>query len=165
VKIRVEDMSTLERAIAIAAEAHEGAVDKADQPYILHPLRVMLAVNTTDERITAVLHDVLEDTHWTVDRLRQEGFSETVLQALELLTKRKGEDYNAYLRRAGSNLIARRVKLADLADNMDPSRISTPTEQDRERLKKYKAAVEMLKAEGTSRRQSEAMDSLRQEDV
>jgi (p)ppGpp synthase/HD superfamily hydrolase len=156
-------MSTLERAVAIAAEAHEGATDKAGQPYILHPLRVMLAVDSTDERIAAVLHDVLEDTIWTVDRLRIEGFSDTVLQALEALTKGEAEEYLAYVRRAGADPVARAVKFADLADNMDLSRLPSPTEHDRERLKKYKTAIELLKAEGTSGRLSGAVGSLHQE--
>ena len=143
-------MSTLERAIAIAAEAYEGGLDKAGHPYILHPLRVLLAVTTTEERIAAVLHDLLEDTEWTVLRLRQEGFSETVLQALEALTKQEAEDYLTYVRRAGANPVARAVKFADLADNMDISRLSSPTEQDRKRLNKYRAAVELLKAGETA---------------
>jgi (p)ppGpp synthase/HD superfamily hydrolase len=123
----------------------------------------MLAVDSTDERIAAVLHDVLEDTIWTVDRLRIEGFSDTVLQALEALTKGEAEEYLAYVRRAGADPVARAVKFADLADNMDLSRLPSPTEQDRERFKKYKAAVELLKAEGTSERLSGAVGSLRQE--
>ena len=140
-------MSTLERAIAIAAEAHSGAQDKAGQPYILHPLRVMLAVNSTDERIAAAFHDVLEDTDWTVDRLRQEGFTETVLNALEALTKDEDEEYLAYVRRAAANPVARAVKLADLEDNMDLSRLPSPTDRDRERIKRYKAAASLLEGE------------------
>ena len=143
-------MSTLEQAIAIAAAAHEGARDKGGHPYILHPLRVMLAVNSMDEMIVATLHDLLEDTDWTVDRLRQEGFSDTVLQALVALTIRDGEEYNSYVRRAGANPVARKVKLADLADNMDVSRLSSLTERDRVRLKKYEEAVDVLKTGGNS---------------
>jgi (p)ppGpp synthase/HD superfamily hydrolase len=140
-------MSNLERAITIAAMAHEGVRDKGGQPYILHPLRVMLAVDTTDERIAAVLHDVLEDTDWTAGQLREEGFSEAVLSALDGLTKREGEEYFSYVRRAGANPIARKVKLADLADNMDLSRLSLQTERDRVRLRKYEEAVELLNSE------------------
>jgi (p)ppGpp synthase/HD superfamily hydrolase len=151
-------MSTIERAISIAAEAHEGVVDKADQPYILHPLRVMLAVISTEERIAAVLHDVIEDTGWTVDQLRQEGFSQIVLQALDALTKREGEEYFAYVRRAGANPVARSVKLADLADNMDLSRLPSPTDRDRARLKRYKAAVALLQSGGNNQRLDEEME-------
>jgi (p)ppGpp synthase/HD superfamily hydrolase len=91
-------MSTLETAIAIAAEAHEGQVDKAGAPYILHPLRVMLRLDTNEERIVAVLHDVVEDCKgWSFKRLKAEKFSDRVIGALKALTKRKqGEpDYEA----------------------------------------------------------------------
>jgi (p)ppGpp synthase/HD superfamily hydrolase len=93
-------MSTLERAIVIAAEAHTKENDKGGAPYILHPLRVMLAMTDTDSRIVAVLHDVVEDHSppWTLDRIRAEGFSETVLEALDAVTHRKseGEEYFSY---------------------------------------------------------------------
>lgn len=139
-------MSTLERAIEIAARAHAGQVDKAGQPYVLHPLRVMLRVAGPEERIVAVLHDVLEDSDVTAAALREEGFSEAVLAALESVSRRPGEDYEAFVRRAGMNRIGRRVKLADLADNSDPSRIPAPTEQDRARFEKYRRALEILRA-------------------
>jgi (p)ppGpp synthase/HD superfamily hydrolase len=110
----------------------------------------MLAVDSADEMIVAALHDVLEDTDWTVERLREEGFSDAVLQALAALTIREGEEYLSYVRRAGANPIAKKVKLADLADNMDESRLSSLTERDRVRLKKYEEAVEVLKTDGNS---------------
>ncbi len=138
-------MSTLERAIAIAAEAHAGQVDKAGAPYVMHPLRMMLAVQTLDERIVAVLHDVCEDCPgWDFDRLRREGFSEVVLAALETVTKREGESYEDFVRRAGANPIGRAVKLADLCDNSDLSRIAAPTAQDMERVEKYRRAIAAL---------------------
>lgn len=139
-------MSTLERAIAIAAEAHAGQVDKAGTPYILHPLRVMLRLDTPEGRITAVLHDVIEDTAWTVARLRAEGFSEKVLEALDSVTHRPGESYDSYIARAGAHPIGRLVKLADLADNLDLSRIANPTEHDLARLEKYRQAVAFLES-------------------
>lgn len=138
-------MTTLERAIAIAVQAHSGAVDKGGHPYILHPLRVMLSVTTEEERIAAVLHDVVEDSDWTLEQLRREGFSEVVLQALDALTRRKDEEYMDFVRRAGANSVARRVKLADLADNMDVSRLPEPTEKDRARIEKYQEAVALLR--------------------
>ena len=141
-------MSTLERAIAIAAEAHTGVVDKAGAPYILHPLRVMLGVSTMDERMVAVMHDVVEDSPWTFERLRVEGFSEAVIAGLDAVTKRKGEDYDAFVRRAASNAIGRRVKLADLTDNLDLSRIANPTEDDFRRMEKYRRAVAYIKGLG-----------------
>src|SRR5258708_25482609 len=124
-------MRTLERAIAIAAEAHSGVLDKGGAPYILHPLRMMLSLSTVEERIVAVLHDVCEDCPgWTLDRLRAEGFSEHIITALDAVTKREGEDYEDFARRAAANPIGRNVKLADLADNCDLSRIAAPTEVD-----------------------------------
>ncbi|NRF67353.1 bifunctional (p)ppGpp synthetase/guanosine-3',5'-bis(diphosphate) 3'-pyrophosphohydrolase [Aquincola sp. S2] len=140
-------MSTLERAIQIAARAHAGQVDKAGQPYILHPLRVMLAVKRPPERIAAVLHDVVEDTSVTLDELRSEGFPEEVLQAVRALTKTKGEDRLAAAARAAANPIARAVKLADVTDNMDLSRIAQPTEADHARLKIYAQVRALLLAE------------------
>jgi len=138
-------MSTLERAIAIAAEGHAGQVDKAGAPYVLHPLRLMLAVSSIDERIVAVLHDVVEDCQgWTFDRLRQEGFSEAVLTALQSVTKRDGEAYDDFVLRAAANPIGRRVKLADLRDNSDISRIASPTQRDHERIGKYRRAIALI---------------------
>jgi len=138
-------MSTLERAIAIAAEAHAGQTDKAGAPYILHPLRVMLRVRSNNARIAAVLHDLVEDcAGWSLNRLRQEGFSEEVIAAIESVTKRDGEDYDAFVRRAAANPIGREVKLADLRDNTDPSRVLAGTEKDRARLAKYQRAIAFL---------------------
>ena len=137
-------MATLERAIEIAAKAHAGQVDKAGQPYVLHPLRMMLAVATPEARMAAVLHDVVEDTAVTLDDLRAEGFPASVLEAVEALTKREGEDYEAFIRRVSPNPIAREVKLADLRDNSDLSRIAEPTERDRERIRKYQRAIAYL---------------------
>ena len=140
-------MSTLERAIAIAAEAHMGQVDKAGAPYILHPLRVMLRVQTPAERIAAVLHDVVEDTAWTLEELAAEGFEPEVLAAVDALTRREGESYEAFVARAGADPVARVVKLADLAENMDLGRIVSPTAADIARLDRYRRAVAQLTGE------------------
>jgi (p)ppGpp synthase/HD superfamily hydrolase len=137
-------MSTLERAIEIAARAHAGQVDKAGQPYILHPLRLMLAVTTPHERMTAVLHDVVEDTPITLDDLKSEGFPTEVLEAVHALTKTKGESRIAAARRAANNPIARVVKLADVTDNMDISRIPQPTEKDHARINEYEQVKALL---------------------
>jgi (p)ppGpp synthase/HD superfamily hydrolase len=138
-------MSTLERAIAIAAEAHAGQVDKAGAPYVLHPLRMMLRVATTDERIVAVLHDVCEDCPgWDFDRLRREGFSERIIVALQSVTKRDGEDYEAFVRRAAADPIGRSVKLADLNDNCDLARLALPSRRDFERIEKYRRAIDLI---------------------
>jgi (p)ppGpp synthase/HD superfamily hydrolase len=138
-------MSDLERAIAIAVEAHGGQRDKSGAPYVLHPLRVMLSLPSNDERIVAVLHDVCEDCPgWTFERLRAEGFSERVLTALNSVTKRDGEAYEHFVRRAADNPVGRAVKLADMKDNCDLSRISSPTERDFARIEKYKKAIDLI---------------------
>jgi len=137
-------MSTLERAVIIAAEAHAGAVDKAGAPYILHPLRLMLGMVTDEERIVAVLHDVVEDSDWTLERLRAEGFSAVIVDGVDAVTRRPGETYEDFVERAAEDPIGRRVKLADLRDNCDLSRIAEPAQKDLERIEKYERAIELL---------------------
>lgn len=137
-------MSTIERAIEIAARAHAGQTDKAGQPYIFHPLRLMLAVHTTSERMAAVLHDVVEDTSVTFEDLAAEGFPSEVIDAVRALTKTKGEARVDAARRAVRNPIARVVKLADVTDNMDLGRIAEPSEKDFARIKEYEKVREIL---------------------
>ncbi|MHA3737074.1 HD domain-containing protein [Pseudomonas sp. Eth.TT006] len=137
---------TLERAIALAATAHAGQVDKGGAPYILHPLKVMLRMNTLEERIVAVLHDVVEDCGISLDDLRKEGFSEEVLTAIESVTKVPGESYKDFVERAAQNPIGRMVKLADLEENSDLSRIASPSWEDLERVEKYRRAIGRLRA-------------------
>jgi guanosine-3',5'-bis(diphosphate) 3'-pyrophosphohydrolase len=137
-------MSTLERAIELAARAHAGQRDKGGHPYILHPLRVMQAVSGEAERIAAVLHDIVEDTALTFDDLLAEGFPAEVVDAVRALTKFDGETREQAARRIVRNPIARAVKLADIADNMDLSRIPNPTERDFERLRQYEVARGIL---------------------
>ena len=119
-------------------------MDKADQPYILHPIRVMLRLKGEDERIAAVLHDVVEDTDVTLEALRLEGFSDEVLAAVEALTKRSGETRIDAAKRAAEHALARTVKLADNAENMDLSRIANPTDKDYARVEEYKAVRRIL---------------------
>lgn len=140
-------MSSLERAIAIAAQAHAGQVDKAGQPYILHPLRVMLRVAGESERMAAVLHDVVEDSNVSLEDLAAEGFSGEVLAAVEALTKRPGETRLQAAHRAAAHSIARVVKLADNAENLDISRIPDPTERDFARLDEYRQVRAILLAD------------------
>jgi (p)ppGpp synthase/HD superfamily hydrolase len=130
-------MATLEDAVSIAAQAHRGQKDKAGDPYLLHPLRMMLRMKSEAEMIAAVLHDVVEDSDWTLEQLRDKGFSEEVLQAVDCLTHRDGESYEGFIGRARQNPIARRVKIADLEDNMNLRRIGEITARDLERLAKY----------------------------
>jgi len=128
------------KAIAIAVKAHAGQTDKAGMPYILHPLRVMMKMASVTEMIVAVLHDVVEDSDWTIEQLRAEGFAEDVLQALDLLTKRSGEVYEAFIQRVKALPISVAVKLGDLEDNMDTKRLRCVTEEDKVRLEKYRRA-------------------------
>ncbi|MGD2171372.1 MAG: GTP pyrophosphokinase [Gammaproteobacteria bacterium] len=136
----------LERAIEIAVGAHKGAKDKAGAPYILHPLRMMFSVSTDEEKIVAVLHDVVEDSvDWDFDQLEKEGFSNTVIDALKSVTKvTEDEDYDSFIERASGNPIGRRVKIADLKDNLDVNRIRELTERDMRRINKYKKALARL---------------------
>jgi (p)ppGpp synthase/HD superfamily hydrolase len=136
---------TLERAIAIAAMAHAGQVDKGGAPYILHPLKVMMRMNTLEERIVAVLHDVVEDCGISLDDLRKEGFSEEILSAIESVTKVPGESYEDFVDRTAQNPIGRAVKLADLEENSDLSRIASPSWEDLERIEKYRRAIGRLR--------------------
>jgi len=136
---------TLERAIAIAATAHAGQVDKGGAPYILHPLKVMLRMSSLEERIVAVLHDVVEDCGISLEDLRKEGFSEEVLSAIESVTKVPGESYEDFVERAAQNPIGRVVKLADLDENSDLSRIASPSWEDLERIEKYRRAIGRLR--------------------
>lgn len=130
----------LSKAIELAVRAHDGFNDKCGQPYILHPLRVMLSLNDELSRICAVLHDVVEDTEFTFDDLREEGFSEEVIEIVDCLTKKSGEKYEDYINRILANEVAMHIKLADLNDNMDPNRISCYDREYEARFEKYKIA-------------------------
>ena len=134
----------LKKAISLAEKAHQGQVDKGGHPYILHPKRVMEKCETTEEKIVAMLHDVMEDTDYTADDLRKEGFSEEIITALFCLTHQEGEGYMEYIERICENSLAVRVKYADLQDNMNLSRIPDLTEKDLARLEKYKLAKKRI---------------------
>src|SRR6476620_9991092 len=111
------NVATIEKALQIAAQAHEGQKDKEGLPYILHPLRAMMSLKGEEAQIVAVLHDVIEDTSVTADDLRKAGFSEKVVAAVLCVTHAKSESYADYVVRCKANEIARQVKLADLKDN------------------------------------------------
>lgn len=143
-------MSTLERAIEIATEAHRGQLDKVGNDYINHPLRVMEAGKTTDEKIVGVLHDVVEDTDWTFEKLAAEGFSTEVIEALRCVTKlSESEPYDHFIARIRTNPLAVAVKLNDLSDNMDIRRLPYLSDKDVKRLKKYLKAYKQLTGEPT----------------
>ena len=144
-------MTKIENAIAFAALAHRGQKDKAGAPYILHPLRVMLSLGpnaSDDERYAAMLHDVIEDCGVRLEELRFEGFNETVIGAVDALTKRPDEknDYMKAIRRVAQNPIARRVKIGDLTDNLDTTRLSQVTPEDEARNARYREALAFLTA-------------------
>jgi len=156
-------MSTLQRAIEISVEAHKGQTDKSGAPYIMHPLRVMLSLKTEDERIVGVLHDVVEDCQgWSFERLEAEGFLPKIIDSLRSVTKNMAEEkslenaideeakfiaYWDFVSRAIRNPIGKQVKLADLRDNCDLSRIENPSEKDRARLKRYQRVPERILVE------------------
>jgi (p)ppGpp synthase/HD superfamily hydrolase len=141
------NMATIEKALQIAAKAHEGQKDKSGLPYILHPLRVMMRVEGEEAQMVAVLHDVIEDTSVTVADLRQAGFSEQVIAAVLCVTHQKDEPYADYVVRCKGNDVARRVKLADLEDNSRLDRILVRPqrfEADVARLRKYVLSYKFL---------------------
>jgi len=138
----------IDQAIEIAAKAHLGQPDKAGKPYILHPLRVMMSVESPSldsARIVAVLHDVVEDSEWTVEKLDAEfGLTSEEQAALQLLTHGDDEDYDAYVDLLASNPLARAVKIADLRDNLDVTRLETVSERDAKRISKYLRSLRKL---------------------
>ena len=138
------EQSMVDLALSIARKAHEGQLDKAGVDYIEHPIYVASQVDTEEEKAVALLHDVIEDSSVSAEELLQAGLPETVVTAVQVLTKKKEQDYQTYLETVKKNPLARLVKLADLKHNSDLSRLSSITEKDRERLKKYKKAIDFL---------------------
>ena len=138
------EQSMVDLASSIARKAHEGQLDKAGVDYIEHPIYVASQVDTEEEKAVALLHDVIEDSPVSAEGLLQAGLPETVVTAVQVLTKKKEQDYQTYLETVKKNSLARVVKLADLKHNSDLSRLSSITEKDRERLKKYKKAIDFL---------------------
>ena len=140
------DPALLGKACAIAAVAHQNQIDKAGEAYILHPLRLMLRAQTADEKIVALLHDVAEDCpDWPLARLARE-FPPHIGDALDCLTHRDDEPYGAYIERAAGNRLAARVKLLDLQDNMDMTRLGNIGSHGLERLARYHAAYQTIRA-------------------
>lgn len=139
-------MSTLAKAIEIAVSAHKGQKDKSGTDYISHPLRVMKRGKTEIEKICGVLHDIVEDSDWTFEALENEGFPTEVISALRCVTKKsEDEDYDKFIERVTRNPIAIQVKINDLLDNMDITRLKKLNEQDLKRLNKYLKAYWILK--------------------
>lgn len=136
--------SIVDIALSIATQAHEGQLDKAGIEYIKHPIYVANQVKSEKEKAVALLHDVLEDSPVSAEELLIAGLPEEVVTAVKVLTKKPMQDYQAYLETVKKNSLARVVKLADLKHNSDLSRLTSITEKDRERLKKYKNAIDFL---------------------
>lgn len=134
----------LEKAITIAANAHEGQKDKAGVPYILHPIRVSNRCRTDEERIVAILHDTIEDTDVTPDYLLSEGFPKNIVEAVLSVTRNDGESYEDFILRSKQNHIGKQVKIHDLEDNMDITRFHSLSEKDLKRLNKYLKAYHVL---------------------
>ena len=135
---------TIADAMALATEAHKEQYDKSGVSYILHPFRIMHRMNTRTEQIVGVLHDVVEDTPITFQELKEKGYSQEIIDALDHLTKREGEKYGDFITRCRKNPIALKVKIADLEDNMDIRRLDMVLDRDLERLNRYLVAWRYL---------------------
>ena len=138
------EQSIVDLALSIARKAHEGQLDKAGVDYIEHPIYVASQVDTEEEKAVALLHDVIEDSPVSAEGLLQAGLPETVVTAVQVLTKKKEQDYQTYLETVKKNPLARLVKLSDLKHNSDLSRLSSVTDKDLERFEKYKKAIDYL---------------------
>jgi (p)ppGpp synthase/HD superfamily hydrolase len=145
----LQSPSLIERAIAIALDAHAGQVDRANAPYILHPLRLMGQMQSEEEMLTAILHDTVEDSDGkvTFEFLAKAAIPVRVIEAVRLLTHAEGESYDDYIEKLAPNRLARTVKLADLRDNMRIERLPDPADKDFERLRKYVRAYKRLMEE------------------
>ena len=132
------------KALKLCFEAHKNQVDKAGLPYVFHPFHLAEQMKDEASTVTALLHDVVEDTDYTLADLRVMGFSAEVLSALALLTHDDAVPYLEYIRQLSRNPIARAVKLADLAHNSDLSRLEQITDADRKRAEKYQEAIRLL---------------------
>ena len=138
-----DDAVALERAIHLALRAHWGQVYPSpdEEPFILHPLRVMLSVGETEAQIVAVLHDVVEDTEVTVEELRAEGLPEDLVAAVVALTRRDGMAYDEYIEQVAQDPIARKVKAADIADNLANNRRLPAAPEVAARIARYERAL------------------------
>lgn len=144
------ETSQVIKAHEVAKKAHLGQIDRAGIDYIKHPETVASFVATDEEKAVAYLHDVIEDTSLTLLNLKKEGFSKNIIEAVDILTKKKGQDYQSYLNLVKKNELARVVKLADLRHNSDLTRLPLITEKDLERNKKYSSAIRFLRAKKKS---------------
>ena len=133
-----------EKAMQIAIKVHRGQLDKGGNDYINHPIRVSENCSLDEEKIVALLHDTIEDGDITADYLLMQGFPREIVDAILSVSRKRGEDYFEFIQRCKANPIGRRVKICDLEDNMDITRLKELTEKDIERLKKYHKAYKIL---------------------
>jgi (p)ppGpp synthase/HD superfamily hydrolase len=140
------DHPTVEDAIALAAIAHRGQryASPEAEPYVFHPLRVMLRFTDPVEQIASVLHDAIEDTELTIEDLVDAGFTSDVVLVIQCLTHRGDETYEDYIDRVARNDVARRVKIADLNENIANNRRLPNSPGNRERIGRYTRALERL---------------------
>ncbi len=140
----------VKKAALIAYNAHKDQSDKGGYPYIMHPIHIAEQMETEDETIAALLHDVIEDTDIGFDYLKKEDFSDTVINCLKILTKDPNEDYMDYIRKIKkTGGIALKIKKADMAHNMIAERISKKIQSDESRMEKYRAAFDILNGQNT----------------
>jgi len=142
----MEHVPSVEDAIALAAAAHRGQryASPDAEPYIFHPLRVMLACADPSDRIAAVLHDVIEDTDVELAHLAEAGYPPEIVAALDSLTRRPDEPYDDYIERAAANAMARRVKLVDLRENLANNLRLPDAPGNSERIARYERALARL---------------------
>ena len=132
------------KALKFCFKAHKKQVDKSGIPYVFHPFYLAEQMETEETTIVALLHDVVEDTKYTLKHLRKEGFSEEVIKAVALMTHAKGVDYMDYVAAIKENPIAKAVKLADLKHNSDLTRLDIVDEKALKRRERYLKAIELL---------------------
>lgn len=138
------ELTKLEQAIKIALEVHSGQVDKAGEMYLLHPLRLMFKFHTEDERVVAVLHDVIEDGEITLENLKLLGFSDSVVNAIDCLSRRKDEKYENFISRLSIDKLARKIKIEDIKDNLDLTRLNYISDKELKRIEKYHRSLRLL---------------------
>ncbi len=137
-------MNSIEKAISIALQAHKGQIQRNGEPYILHPLYVMQQVKGEVKRTAAILHDVIEDSIFSLEDLEKEGFSGEVLRIVDALTRRRDESYEDYIMRLAKTPEAITIKMADLKHNMDALRLVEFSNRDGDRMKRYHNAYRIL---------------------
>ena len=153
----------LEKALGIALIAHAGQKDKAGAPYILHPLRLMMTAEEPDTQVTALLHDVLEDSELTEDDLNQAGIPEHIAAAVAALTRQIDETYEEFIARIAEDPLARRVKILDIQDNLNLKRLKSVNKADLLRVTEYHRALQvLLEAEAADEASADELDDYNQ---